>query len=79
MLITFALGIPLTFVAAMVNKNGFFHEKTVSVRPSNGQLMAYIAGRRHAWSLPVRAAAAHARPERRPTRPPTPTSSEPIE
>jgi amino acid transporter len=43
-LITFALGIPLTFVAAMVNKNGFFHTKTVSYVRKNGQLMAYIPG-----------------------------------
>jgi amino acid transporter len=43
-LITFALGIPLTIVAALVNKNGFFHEKTVSYVRKNGQLMAYIPG-----------------------------------
>jgi amino acid transporter len=39
-LITFALGIPLTIIAAIVNKSGFFHEKTVSYIKKNGQLMA---------------------------------------
>ena len=43
-LITFALGIPLTIVAALLNKNGFFHEKTVSYVKQNGRLMAATAG-----------------------------------
>jgi hypothetical protein len=43
-LITFALGIPLTIVAAVINKNGFFRTKTVSYVQKNGQLMAYIRG-----------------------------------
>jgi amino acid transporter len=43
-LITFALGIPLTIIAAIVNKNGFFHEKTVSYIKQNGRLMAQLAG-----------------------------------
>ncbi len=43
-LITFGLGIPLTIIAAVVNKTGFFHEKTVSYVNKNGQLMAYVSG-----------------------------------
>lgn len=43
-LITFAVGIPLTIIAAIANKNGFFHEKTVSYVKKNGQLMAYVPG-----------------------------------
>jgi amino acid transporter len=43
-LITFALGIPLTIVAAVLNKNGFFHEKTVSYVRRNGQLVAALSG-----------------------------------
>jgi amino acid transporter len=43
-LIAFALGIPLTFVAAATNKTGFFHEKTVSYVKRNGRLVASIAG-----------------------------------
>jgi amino acid transporter len=43
-LITFGLGIVLVIVAAVVNKSGFFHEKTVSYVKKNGQLMAYVEG-----------------------------------
>jgi amino acid transporter len=43
-LITFGIGIPLTVIAALVNKNGFFKEKTVSYIRKNGQLMAQIRG-----------------------------------
>ncbi len=43
-LITFALGIPLVIIAAMVNKTGFFHQKTVSYIKKNGRLMAYVPG-----------------------------------
>ena len=43
-LIAFELGIPLTIVAAMVNRNGFFKEKTVSYVKQNGRLMAALAG-----------------------------------
>ncbi len=43
-LITFALGIPLTIVAALLNKNGFFREKTVSYVKQNGRLVAAMAG-----------------------------------
>ncbi len=43
-LIAFGLGIPLTIVAAMVNRNGFFKEKTVSYVKQNGRLMAALAG-----------------------------------
>jgi amino acid transporter len=43
-LITFAVGIPLTIVAAIVNKSGFFREKTVSYVSQNGRLMAAVAG-----------------------------------
>ena len=53
MLITFVLGIPLTIVAAVLNENGFFHEKTVSYVLHNGQLMAAQC-RRDAWNWPVR-------------------------
>ena len=45
-LIAVGLGIPLTIVAAMLNKNGFFREKTVSYVKQNGRLMAYVAGGR---------------------------------
>ena len=43
-LITFALGIPLTIVAAVLNKNGFFRQKTVSYVSRNGNLVAAVAG-----------------------------------
>jgi amino acid transporter len=43
-LIAFGLGIPLTIVAALVNRNGFFKEKTVSYIRQNGRLMAALAG-----------------------------------
>jgi amino acid transporter len=43
-LVAFGLGIPLTIVAALVNKNGFFREKTVSYIKQNGRLMAAMAG-----------------------------------
>jgi amino acid transporter len=43
-LIAFGLGIPLTIIAALVNKNGFFREKTVSYIKQNGRLMAAMAG-----------------------------------
>src|ERR1019366_9755985 len=43
-LVTFGVGIPLTIIAALVNKNGFFKEKTVSYIKQNGRLMAALAG-----------------------------------
>jgi amino acid transporter len=43
-LVAFGLGIPLTILAAVLNRTGFFREKTVSYVKKNGQLMAYIAG-----------------------------------
>jgi amino acid transporter len=43
-LITFALGIPLVIVAAVMNKSGFFREKTVSYVKHNGKLVAATAG-----------------------------------
>jgi hypothetical protein len=43
-LITFAVGIPLTIVAAVLNTNGFFREKTVSYVKRNGDLVAALAG-----------------------------------
>ena len=43
-LVCFGLGIPLTIIAALVNKNGFFKEKTVSYIRRNGQLVAAMAG-----------------------------------
>jgi amino acid transporter len=43
-LITFALGIPLTIVAAVLNKNGFFRQKTISYVSRNGNLVAAVAG-----------------------------------
>jgi len=43
-LIAFGLGIPLTIIAALVNKSGFFKEKTVSYIKQNGRLVAALAG-----------------------------------
>jgi amino acid transporter len=43
-LIAVGAGIPLTIIAALVNKNGFFREKTVSYVMRNGNLMAATAG-----------------------------------
>jgi amino acid transporter len=43
-LIAFAAGVPLTAIAAIVNKNGFFREKTVSYIRQNGHLMAFVRG-----------------------------------
>jgi amino acid transporter len=43
-LIAFGLGIPLTIIAAVTNKNGFFHEKTVSYIKRNGRLVAATRG-----------------------------------
>ncbi len=43
-LIAFGLGIPLTIVAAVTNKTGFFHQKTVSYVKQNGRLVAATTG-----------------------------------
>jgi amino acid transporter len=43
-IVVFLLGIPATILAAIVNKTGFFREKTVSYIRRNGQLVAAIAG-----------------------------------
>jgi len=43
-LIALGVGIPLTAVAALVNKNGFFREKTVSYVKRDGRLVAQTAG-----------------------------------
>jgi amino acid transporter len=43
-IITFVIGIPLTGLAALLNKTGFFREKTVAYVMKNGRLAAQIAG-----------------------------------
>jgi len=43
-LVAFIAGIPLTILAAILNKNGFFREKTVSYVKRNGRLVAVAAG-----------------------------------
>jgi amino acid transporter len=43
-LIAVGAGIPLTLIAALANKNGFFQEKTISYISQNGHLVAATAG-----------------------------------